>query len=126
MKKFIVFFLAIIMCFVGSAHAASPTDLEEELVVIEDDDWGEITITFDRKAFLTISKEPQFFGDEMILVVTLIDFHPTDRYQIYWQNSVDGTHWTSLSNEHQRTLTIIIDRINYAYWWRALVEVENL
>ena len=77
MKRFIAFLITLLM-ICGSAiceDVATPTDLiEEDLVEIEDDDWGKIEITFERRVYISMDKEPEYLGDTMILVATLVDF----------------------------------------------------
>ena len=131
--RIIALILAFILCFIGSAISediATPTDIsideeEEELFTFDDDDWGEIEIEFERQVFIQIDKEPQYLGDEMSLVATLIDFQPEDRYTIYWQYSEDEITWTNIEDEHQQTFTIVIDNINCHYSWRVLIELEE-
>ena len=122
--KFIAFVLVFVLCFIGSAmieNVATPTDLVE----IEDEDWGTIEIQFERRVFISTDKEPKYLGDEMILVATLIDFQPEDRYMIYWQYSEDGENWIDIENEHQQTITIIMNTVNCHYWWRVLIKLEG-
>ena len=132
--RFIALILAFILCFVGSAISediATPTDIpideeeDEELFTIEDDDWGEIEIEFERRVFISMEKEPKYLGDEMSLVATLIDFQPEDRYTIYWQYSEDELNWTSVEDEHQQIFTVILDSINCHYSWRVLIKLEE-
>lgn len=105
MRKFIALVIAFVILCCGSAiseNAATPTDLiEEELVEIDDDDWGEISIEFERRVYISIDKEPQFAGDTMILTATLVDFQPQDRYRIYWQYSIDQVTWFDIEGEHK-------------------------
>lgn len=105
MRKFIALVMAFLILCCGSAmseDAATPTDLiEEELVEIDDDDWGEISIEFERRVYISMDKEPQFAGDTMILVATLVDFQPQDRYRIYWQYSFDQITWYDIEGEHE-------------------------
>lgn len=122
--KFIVLILVFVLCFIGSAMSesvATPTDLVE----IEDDDWGTIEIPFERRVFISTDKEPQYLGDEMILVAILVDFQPEDRYMIYWQYSEDDENWIDIENEHQQTITIIMNAVNCHYWWRVVVQIEG-
>ena len=122
--KFIALILVFVLCFIGSAMSesvATPTDLVE----IEDDDWGTIEIQFERRVFISTDKEPKYLGDEMILVATLIDFQPEDRYMIYWQYSEDGENWIDIENEHQQTITIIMNTVNCHYWWRVSIKLEG-
>lgn len=122
--KFMALILVFVLCFIGSAMSesvATPTDLVE----IEDEDWGTIEIQFERRVFISTDKEPKYLGDEMILVATLIDFQPEDRYMIYWQYSEDGENWIDIENEHQQTITIIMNTVNCHYWWRVLIKLEG-
>lgn len=151
--RLIALILAFVLCFVGSAisdNIATPTDIEEsvieekeiieeikeektieeispteELVTIEDEDWGNIEIEFERKVYISITHEPHYIGDKISFVATLIDFQPTDEYIIYWQYSKDKVHWINVENEHKKTFTVTITGINYKYWWRVLVEWRN-
>lgn len=126
MKKLIVFLLAFI-CVCGYAigdSPATPTDLYESYTEIEEDDWGELEIEFERKVYITMDKEPEHLNDEMILVATLVDFQPEDRYRIFWQYSVDGEEWYDVENEHKQTFSIIINETNCHYWWRVMVRME--
>ena len=129
MRKFIALVIAFVILCCGSAiseNAATPTDLiEEELVEIDDDDWGEIDIEFERQVFLTIGKDPQYLGDEMILIATLVNFKPEDNYEIFWQYSTDENLWIPIDGEHEKTLTVIIDENNYDYWWRVSIQMEG-
>lgn len=128
MKKLIALLIALI-CLFGSAVSespATPTDLiEEELVEIDDDDWGEISIEFERRVYISIDKEPQFAGDTMILTATLVDFQPEDRYRIYWQYSIDQVTWFDIEGEHEQIFTTIIDYGNCDNWWRVVVHMEE-
>ena len=128
MKRFIAFLITLLM-ICGSAiceDVATPTDLiEEDLIEIEDDDWGKIEITFERKVYISMDKEPEYLGDTMTLVATLVDFQPEDCYTIYWQYSPDQNQWHNIDGEHQQTVTITIDKTNYKNWWRVLVELEG-
>ena len=81
MKKFIALVLAFVMLLGGCviSEEATPTDLmpieEEELVEIDDDDWGEITVAmFERRVYIVIEKEPKYFDDTMTLTAVLVDF----------------------------------------------------
>lgn len=127
MRKFIALVIAFLILCCGSAmseDAATLTDIEE-LVEIEDDDWGEIDIEFERQVFLTIGKDPQYLGDEMILIATLVNFKPEDNYEIFWQYSTDEILWIPIDGEHEQTLTVIIDENNYDYWWRVSIKMEE-
>ena len=122
MRRIFALLLALLLVFgiSGAEDAATPTDLYE----IED--WGEIEIEFERSVYLTVEKEPEYFGDEMRLLATLVDFQPDDQYTIYWQYSLDEVEWITLEDENWFTFTIIIDENNYNYWWRVVVKLEGV
>ena len=123
MKKLIALLLAL-TCLFGSAMSDSPAT-PTDLVEFTDDDWGSIDIPFERKVFISMDKKPRYIGDEMSLTAVLVDFQPEDKYIIYWQYSDDKIKWNNLENEHEQTLTIITDNINYHYWWRVLIDMEG-
>lgn len=100
----------------------------EEEVVIEDDDWGHVDdAILPREVHITFLKEPQFFGDESILAVTLINFRFEDNYTIYWQYCEDPTadeiEWKDIEGEHSQVYSFILDKTNYVYGYRVLVRV---
>ena len=79
MKKLIAFLLCLI-CIFGCAcgeSPATPTDLIEDYIEIEDDDFGCIDPDLiHRPVFLQWLKEPTYIGEEVTLVAILIDFLP--------------------------------------------------
>lgn len=100
----------------------------EEEVVIEDDDWGHVDdAILPREVHITFLKEPQYFGDESILAVTLINFRFEDSYTIYWQYCEDPTadeiEWKDIEGEHSQVYSFILDKTNYTYGYRVLVRV---
>lgn len=120
MKKFISLIL-VFMCICGIAYAqqpATPTDLTEI------DDWGEINIEFERQIFLSVKKIAGYFGDTVILQLTLINFDDVT-YTLYWQYSSDLEEWNNYLDEHDLTLEFVVTRENCHYWWRALAIVEE-
>lgn len=129
MKKFMALLLILCLLCSGSAisDVATPTDLEEEeLIEIDDDDWGEVNpVLFDRRVFISMEKPPEYFGDTMTLVAVLMDFQPNDQYTIYWQQSTDEINWLNIDGEHQQTYTVIIDETNYLNSWRVLIVMEE-
>ena len=124
MKK-ILALLLILICIFSCAYSeempATPTDLIE----IDDNDWGEITIKFERKVYITMDKKPQYIGDTMTLTATLVNFEEGDEYTISWQYAAQLPDWLFVEGEHERVFTIIITPENCTYWWRALVEMEG-
>lgn len=102
----------------------------EEEVVIEDDYWGHVDdAILPREVHITFLKEPQFFGDESILAVTLINFRFEDNYTIYWQYCEDPTadeiEWKDIEGEHSQVYSFILDKTNYVYGYRVLVRVQE-
>ena len=126
MKKLIALLLCFV-CLFGYAcgeSPATPTDLEE-FIELEEDDWGQIDIVFERKVYITIDKKPEYIGDTLVLVATLVDFKPDDEYTIYWQYSTDSSEWINLADEHTQKLIVVTNNDNYANWWRVFVKVEG-
>lgn len=80
-----------------------------------------------REVHITFLKEPQFFGDEVTLAVTLINFTSTDNYTIYWQYCTDpsAAEWKNIDGAHDEVYNFILDKTNYTYGYRALVQVEE-
>ena len=102
----------------------------EELVEIEDDDWGHIDEELlPREVHISFLTEPRFFGDEATLVITLINFKPEDEYTIYWQYCTDfntnSPTWITIDGEHDRLYTFTIDKTNYLYGYRVLVQLKE-
>lgn len=125
--KVMAFILAFIFCFMSCAiceDAATPTDLKE-ITEIEDDDWGIVEISFERKVYISVDKQPEFLGDVMSLTAILVDFQPEDKYIIYWQYSTDKVTWNNIENEHEQILTVIINNTNCNYMWRVLIVLEE-
>ena len=123
MKKLMALLLALI-CLFGSAVSESPAT-PTDLVEIDDDDWGEITIKFERKVYITMDKKPEYIGDTMTLTATLVNFKDGDKYTISWQYAIELPDWLFVEGEHEQVFTIIITPENANYWWRALVEMEG-
>lgn len=104
--------------------------VEEEEVIIDDDDEGFIDdAILPREVHITFQKEPEYFGDETILVVTLVNFRFEDNYTIYWQYCEDPTaeeiEWKDIEGEHDQVYKFILDKTNYTYGYRVLVVVEE-
>ena len=124
MKKIIAFIL-IFSCICGYALAedpATPTDLYE----IDDDDWGEITITFERQVYIVGPTGPVSIGDEITLTAILVNFKPEDILEFFWQYSTDEENWYYVeANGNEQTYTFIITLDNYQYWYRVIVRWEE-
>jgi len=123
MKRLCLMLLCLLL-IAGSVIAASPAT-PTDLYTIEDDDWGEVNITFERKVFISIDKAPQFLGDTMVLIAILIDFQPHDKYTLEWQYSIDKINWFNVDNEHELIFTTIINSDNCNNWWRVIVYLEE-
>lgn len=111
-------------------EAESIVEEEEEEVVIDDDDEGFIDdAILPREVHITFQKEPEYFGDKTILVVTLVNFRFEDNYTIYWQYCEDPTaeeiEWKDIEGEHDQVYKFILDKTNYTYGYRVLVVVEE-
>lgn len=98
-----------------------------ELIEIRDDDYGEVTLALAREVYISFLKEPQYFGDSVTLIATLVNFKETDKYTIYWQYCTDSIiqDWTYIENEFGNTYNFILDKINYRYYYRVIVELEE-
>ena len=117
----IILFFICLFSIAYSELSATPTDLIE----LDDDDWGEITIVFERKVYLTIDKEPKYIGDIMVLTAVLVNFKEDDKYTIYWQHSTDMENWITLNGENEQTLIITITQENCRSWWRVCIQLEE-
>ena len=128
MKKLMALLLALIYLF-GSAVSespATPTDLLEDYIEIEDDDFGYIEPELlERKVFLTWLTEPSYYYEEVTLVAVLMDFLPTDTYTFTWEYSLDCENWIEIEGEHEQMYTFIIDEVNVHYYWRVKVTWED-
>lgn len=126
-KRLIILILCLSLCLsIGAASPATPTDIDE-LVEIDDDDWGHIDEEyFERQVFISLEKSPNYLGDTAIFVAILINFKPEDLYTIYWQYSENKTEWTNIENEHSNVLEIIIDKNNCLYYWRVCIKMEEV
>jgi hypothetical protein len=128
MKKFVVLVIAFVILCCGSAiseNAATPTDLIEDYIEIDDEDFGQINPSLlHRQVFLQWMKEPSHLGEELTLVAILIDFLPTDIYTFSWEYSLDCETWFSI-DEHKQTYTFILDNTNIHYYWRVKVTLEE-
>lgn len=128
MKKLIALLIALI-CLFGSAVSespATPTDLIEDYIEIEDDDFGQIDpLLLHRQVFLQWLTEPSHLGEEVTLVAILIDFLPTDIYTFSWEYSLDCEEWFVINEEYKQTYTFILDNTNVQYYWRVKVTLEE-
>ena len=128
MKKLMALLLALV-CLFGNAvseSSATPTDLIEDYIEIEDDDFGYIDPSLlHRQVFLQWLKEPSYLGEEVTLVAILIDFLPTDIYTFSWEYSLDCEEWFNIDGEHEQTYTFILDNTNVCYYWHVKVTLEG-
>jgi len=100
-------------------------EISSNLVEFEEDDWGEITIEMPREVYISFLQEPHYYGDTAVLVATLVNFKPEDRYTMNWQYSDDGIEWHNIEGEDERTYTFIITKENYHYSYRVVVLLEG-
>lgn len=80
-----------------------------------------------REVHITFLKEPKFFGDEVILAISLINFTVEDQYTISWQYCIDplSAEWIDINGANGQIYSFIIDKTNYSYGYRAIVKVEE-
>ena len=100
----------------------------EELVEIAEDDWGYVDPEMmPREVHISFLTEPRFFGDEAALVLTLVNFRSDDVYTIHWQycEDVDNPTWIDIPGADARVYTFIVDKTNYLYGYRVLIEMEE-
>lgn len=130
--KIIALLLAFILCFCiyGSAvseNAATPTDLEEEqeLIEIDDDDWGDIDIEFERQVYIDGPIISANIGDTVVLTAILVNFKESDIVQFEWQYTTDLENWHIIEGANKQNYDFILTEENYYYWYRVRVIVEG-
>lgn len=122
MKTFLAILLIILILFSNAYGEATPTDLVE----IDDDDWGYVNIQFERRVYIIMEGDPQFFGDTVTLNAILIDFQPEDVVTFAWQYAIDkSSEWLFIDSANEQTYTFVITKENYLYWWRVIVTLEE-
>ena len=123
MKKVIAFIL-VLLCLCCYARAeewpATPTDLVE----FDDDDWGEVTITFQREVYIDEPLNPVYIGDTVTLTAILVNFKDDDVIRFYWQYAMNLPDWLFIDGENEQTYTFTLTEENYNYWYRVLVGLE--
>ena len=130
--KIIALLLAFILCFCiyGSAvseNAATPTDLEEEqeLIEIDDDDWGDIDIEFERQVYIDGPIISANIGDTVVLTAILVNFKESDIIRFEWQYTTDLENWRIIEGANKQNYDFILTEENYYYWYRVRVIVEG-
>ena len=127
MKTFFLFlmcFICLVSCAFGESFA-TPTDLtENELIEIEDDDYGQIEATLiERKVYIS----PSYDNNTVVFTAVLVDFQPNDVVTFTWQYNVDKqSEWITIKNETQQTYSFVPDDVNSTYWYRVIVNWEEL
>ncbi len=94
-------FVCLVSCAFGES-SATPTDLtSNELIEIEDNDYGQIeAILIERKVYIS----PSYNNNMVIFTAVLIDFKPNDTISFTWQYNVDKqSEWITIQNETQQT-----------------------
>ena len=117
--QFLLCFCLLANIAIGECSPATPTDLIE----IDDNDYGYIGLSFKREVYIFIEQEPEYIGDEMILIAILVNFNLDDKLTFQWEYSLDGELWEPVENGNEQILTVIIDETNYHYWWKVVVTV---
>jgi len=129
MKKLIAFLLAFIClysCAIGDSPATQ-TDLNEEYIIIDDDDWGSIDFEFKRKVYINLNNDPQQFGDEVELIAVLVDFQPEDKVSFNWHyTNQQNTDWIFIEDATKQIYTFILNRTNINNWYRVIVNLEGI
>ena len=106
-----ILFLAMILCpAAAQSDAATPTDLAPDRLV-------------ERRVHIDYLQEPFFYGQQVTLISKLINFSPQDRYTYQWQYSLDQEEWFDIEGATGDTYTFIIDKSNWYYYWRLVVDV---
>ena len=124
MKKIIAFIL-VFMCICSYAFAEEPAT-QTDLYEFEDDDWGEITITFERQVYINGPLGPFTIGDEITFTAILVNFQPEDILHFFWQYAIDNNlEWQYIEGENQQTYTFILNEENCKYYYRVIVEWED-
>lgn len=132
-KRIAAFLLALLLCFspmcmrtayAADEHPATPTDIYEELVEFDDDDWGSIEPTmFERKVYIEMAQDPVYYGDEVTLIAILVDFQPEDNPVFEWQHSIDCEEWETIADENHQTYTFTITPENAGWYYRVVVRI---
>ena len=132
LKRIAAFLLALLLIFnpmcmrpaYAADYPATPTDMYEDVIEIDDDDWGQIDPDmFERKVYIEMVQEPCYYGDEVILVAILVDFQPEDNPTFEWQYSIDCEEWFTLENETDQIYRFIISHENAEYYYRVVVRI---
>ena len=104
-------FLVMVLCpAAAQSNEATPTDLVPDRLV-------------ERQVHIDYLQEPTFYGQEVTLISKLINFSPQDRYTYQWQYSLDQEEWFDIEGATGDTYTFIIDKNNWYYYWRLVVDV---
>ena len=130
MKRFCIILLTLILCLSCACGEtiATFTDLSEEEEIFEElfededieADIEDLSVD-NRRIELTIVKYPTFFGDEVILEATLVDYPPGEVTLIEWQYSEDNLEWNTIEDENELTYKFIYTRENMYYWYRVTI-----
>ena len=131
-KRIAAFLLALLLIFspmcMRTAYAAenpaTPTDIYEELVEFDDDDWGSISpAMFERKVYIEMAQNSVCYGDEITLIAILVDFQPEDNPVFEWQHSIDCKKWETIADEYHQTYTFTITHENADWYYRVVVKI---
>lgn len=95
--------------------------LPEEGELPEEDAEPEIP-EIDFSTLQVVIGEPQYDGDVMTLLATLIGFDNID-YALQWQFSTDDATWTDVSGATGDTLVVQLDESNAGCYWRVSAEI---
>ena len=132
LKRIAAFLLALLLIFspmcMRTAYAAdgpaTPTDLYQDIIEIDDDDFGYIDpALIERKVYIDFLKEPHYYGDEVILIAILVDFQPEDNPTFEWQHSFDCENWEIIEGETEKTFSFTITPANADWYYMVVVRI---
>lgn len=116
--------LICIVLVCSAAAIATPTDLEADVAPV-----GRPDLLLDvslHELHIEIAHQPEFFGDEVILQLTISEDVPMKILSIQWEYSKDCETWYIIPNEDKLTYKYILTRENQYYWYRAFLRYQIL
>lgn len=125
MKRLLAFILCL-LCILNVAYSESPATQTDLYEIIDDDDWGQIDIEFERRVYIDIDKDPVHIGDTITLTAILVDFHPEDIVTFQWEYTIDESDWIFIDDATEQTYTFTLDDININYLYHVIVTLEGI
>ena len=98
-------------------------DIDEDLIEIEDDNWGYSDIEHERKIYIDMANmDTLHYGDEIVLTAILVDFDPEDKLIFIWQYSDDeGDTWYTMIDQADQIYKFILTKDNVDRLYRVQV-----